>query len=479
MQCRFVSENLTSIMGYLPWEMRDNPTFWAKHVHPEDAKRLFPEVKRLIKEGGGTVEYRFRHRSGDFVWVQDSFTVVPDKAGRPKDIVGSWADISDRKRTEADLQRLADQVERQNRFICETFGRYLTDEVVATVLESPAGLQMAGEKRKITMMMTDLRGFTSLSERLAPERVVTILNRYLTAMVSVIKQYQGTIDEFIGDAILVLFGAPIWQEDDAQRAVACAVAMQLAMTSVNEQNRRDDLPEVEMGIGIHTGQVVVGNIGSSERTKYGVVGSQVNLTSRIQSCTTGRQILISANTRREVGPILKLGKQMEVKAKGIEHPITVSEVLGIGRPHQLFLPEVAEELVQLAEEIPMTYSIIGANQASGEICKGALIRLSRKGAEARLENPVDTFSNLEMHFIGKDRQKIPGTLYGKVIGTAPETGTDLSVCFTSIPPDIESFFSFLLAQAAGVEPEPMGMKKPKRRRTSKNDQPLPPPPAVS
>ena len=178
---------------------------------------------------------------------------------------------------------------RHNRFICETFGRYLTDEVVATVLDSPTGLQMGGEKRKITMLMTDLRGFTSLSERLPPERVVALLNRNLTTIVSVIKQYRGTIDEFIGDAIFVIFGAPIWQEDDAQRAVACAVAMQLAMTSVNEQNKQDGLPEIEMGIGVHTGQVVVGNIGSAERTKYGVVGSQVNLTSRIQSVTTGGQ----------------------------------------------------------------------------------------------------------------------------------------------------------------------------------------------
>ena len=97
---------------------------------------------------------------------------------------------------------------------------------------------MGGEKRKITMMMTDLRGFTSLSERLPPERVVSLLNRYLTTMVPIIKQYQGTIDEFIGDAIFVLFGAPVWQEDDAERAVACAVAMQMAMDSINEQNRK-------------------------------------------------------------------------------------------------------------------------------------------------------------------------------------------------------------------------------------------------
>ena len=234
------------------------------------------------------------------------------------------------KRAMEEIRRLADQLELRNRFIRQTFGRYLTDDVVTSLLDSPTGLQLGGEKRKITMMMSDLHGFTSLSERLAPERVVALLNRYLATMVTIIKQYQGTIDEFIGDAIFVLFGAPIWQEDDAQRAVACAVAMQLAMAAVNEQNRQDGLPDVEMGIGVHTGQVVVGNIGSPERMKYGVVGSHVNLTSRIQSFTTGGQILISEATRQDVGPLVKIGKQMEVKAKGFEQPIPLSEVRGLG-----------------------------------------------------------------------------------------------------------------------------------------------------
>ncbi len=137
---------------------------------------------------------------------------------------------------------MAEQVDLRNRFIRETFGRYLTDEIVTTLLESPAGLKMGGEKRKVTMLMSDLRGFTALSERIAPQRVVAILNRYFEAMVKVITEYEGTIDEFIGDAIFVLFGAPTWREDDAQRAVACAVAMQLAMESVNDTCARRACP---------------------------------------------------------------------------------------------------------------------------------------------------------------------------------------------------------------------------------------------
>ena len=96
---------------------------------------------------------------------------------------------------------------------------------------------MGGEKRKITMLMADLRGFTSLSERMDPKWVVSILNRYLSSMVTIVKKYGGTVDEFIGDAVFVLFGAPDWHDDDAQRATACAVEMQLAMAAINEQNR--------------------------------------------------------------------------------------------------------------------------------------------------------------------------------------------------------------------------------------------------
>jgi PAS domain S-box-containing protein len=449
--CTFVSENLSSIMGYAPWEMRDDKKFWVKRLYPEDATRVFTEMDQLIEQGKGTLEYRFRHRAGHYIWVQDTFTVTHDSEGKPKEIVGSWADISDRKGIEAELQRLAKQVELRNKFIRETFGRYLTDEVVATVLESPTGLQMGGEKRKVTLMMTDLRGFTSLSERLAPERVVTILNRYLTTMVTIIKQYQGTIDEFIGDAIFVLFGAPIWQEDDAQRAVACAVAMQLAMASINEQNRQEELPEIEMGIGVHTGQVVVGNIGSPERMKYGVVGSHVNLTSRIQSYTTGGQILISETTQQEVGSSLKIGRQMEVSAKGIERPVTLFEVLGIGGSHKLLLPDTAEALVTLGEEIPLRYEVLEANRVSGETSKGSFVKLSPKGAEACLETPIPNLSNIRMHLFGTAGQEIPGTLYGKVVGTVPGSSTRFSVRFTSVSPEIETLLRALTATVVQTE----------------------------
>jgi PAS domain S-box-containing protein len=446
--CTFVSDNLDSIMGYAPWEMRDDKKFWVKRLHPDDANRVFAEMEGLIRQGGGALEYRFRHRDGHYIWIQDTFTVAHDDAGNAREIVGSWADVSDRKLVEAELQRLAEQVELRNKFIRETFGKYLTDEVVSTVLESPSGLQTGGEKRKITMMMTDLRGFTSMSERLPPQRVVGLLNRYLSTMVTVIKQYQGTIDEFIGDAIFVLFGAPLWHEDDAERAVACSVAMQMAMEDVNAENRTEDLPELEMGIGLHTGQVVVGNIGSAERMKYGVVGANVNLTSRIQSCTTGGQILVSEATRQELGKLLKIGKQMEVKAKGVEHPLILFEVLGVGGRHKLSLPEAVDTLVELKEEILLHYEVVESTQVGSALSKGILTKVSLKGAEARLENQVPILSNLKIHLVGNGGEQLPGTIYGKVLGPLQGTSTGVAIRFTSISPEVDTFLRHLITDEA-------------------------------
>ena len=218
---------------------------------------------------------------------------------------------------EADLQSQAEALERRSQFIRETFGRYVSEEEEAQLLDAPEGVELGGELRKVTILMSDLRGFTALAERLHPKEVMTFLNRYLEAMVEVILAYRGTIIEILGDGLLVLFGAPLTRDDDAERAVACALAMQLRLDAINAPNRQAGLPDVEMGIGIHTGEVVVGNIGSQQRTKYGVVGSAVNLTGRIESYTTGGQVLISPTTYAETAAILTVSDQLSVVPKGV------------------------------------------------------------------------------------------------------------------------------------------------------------------
>ena len=127
------------------------------------------------------------------------------------------------------------ELERRNQFIRKTFGRYTSDEVVEALLDVPDGLKLGGEEREVTILMSDLRGFTAMAARLTPQEVIGCLNLYLESMVEVITRYQGTIDEIIGDAILVIFGAPMPCEEHASKAVACGLAMQLAMPDVNRR----------------------------------------------------------------------------------------------------------------------------------------------------------------------------------------------------------------------------------------------------
>jgi adenylate cyclase len=348
------------------------------------------------------------------------------------------------KRAMEHIQHLAGQLEVHNRFIRETFGRYLTDEVVTSLLDAPEGLRLGGAKRQVTMLMADLRGFTSLAGRLEPEQVVTLINRYLGTMVEVIAQYQGTIDEFIGDAIFVIFGAPVQRCDDARRAVACALAMQLAMETVNAQNRHEGLPEVEMGIGIHTGEVVVGNIGSHKRAKYGVVGSHVNLTSRIESFTIGGQILISEATKQSVESRLEIAEQMEIEAKGILHPVRLYDVQGIGEPCNLALPETAYTLFPLREHIPLRYKPLEGKSLDGFTFTGQVVKLSVKGCEISSDTPVTIWSNLKMQLLDHKGDMLHGDLYAKVLRHLPDRRTGFYAHFTFLPPEAATFFRSLL-----------------------------------
>lgn len=237
---------------------------------------------------------------------------------------------------------LQEELRRKNQIIREVFGRFVTDEVAETLLQEPEDLTLGGEKRTVTIMMSDLRNFTPLSERLDPEEVVALLNRFLGSMVDIIFDYRGTIDEFIGDAILTIFGAPLSDSPkaDAMRAVACAIAMQQAMVIFNEENVRQGLPRMGMGIGINTGEVVVGNIGSQKRMKYGIVGSPVNMASRIETFTLPGQILISNTTLNYLGDLARVDGRLRVKVKGVKGPVSIFDIGGIGEPYNLYLPEV-------------------------------------------------------------------------------------------------------------------------------------------
>lgn len=347
-----------------------------------------------------------------------------------------------RVQTQLTLKRLSEDLELHNRFIRNTFGRYLSDEIVASLLESPEGLALGGERRTVTILMSDLRGFTSTAERVPPEQVTGMLNVYLGAMADVIMEYRGTIDEFIGDAILAIFGAPIARPDDALRAVACAAAMQRAMGPVNERLRQAGFPQVEMGIAVNTGEVVVGNIGSDKRAKYGVVGTPINLTSRIETYTVGGQVLIADQTLRAAGPAVRVGHHIEIKAKGAKAPITAHYLEGVGAPYDVEVPVEQDDGVELARPAPLRFFVVEGKAVGDEALEGALTRLGSHGGDVRTEHAVEPLTNVKARLLDPAGAEVPGDLYAKVQEARPG---GFRVRFTSVPPEVKAFLDGLRA----------------------------------
>jgi len=297
--------------------------------------------------------------------------------------------------------------------------------------------------------MSDLRGFTALAERLEATEVVSLLNHYLSAMVEVIHRTGGTIDEIIGDAIFVLFGAPVVMPDAAQRAVRCALEMQKAMPGVNEYNFTMGWPEIEMGIGLHTGEVVVGNIGSTKRSKYAVVGRTVNLTARIESFTVGGQVLVSPTSINAAGRGLILGDEVKVHAKGMREALNCRELLGHEDHPELLLAGGETIFTTLGDPLAFHYIVLTDKHLGEQMHPARLVGLSPRRAV------VETSGNLPQHaniMLQLEVVSEAGTLeevYAKVVQPLDEASRRYIIHFTSVPPALKGWLQSLAGGAEG------------------------------
>ena len=209
-------------------------------------------------------------------------------------------------------------------FIRDSFGRYVDPEFAKFLLKHPDAGELGGKRREVAIMMSDIRGFTALSETLSPEIIITVLNQYFSHMIQIIQRYNGIIVDFFGDAILVFFepfSEPL--EDTIRHCIQCACDMQGQMLVFNREMKSKLLPELDMGIGINSGHVIVGNIGSETRAKYGIVGSAVNITSRIQAKADRQEIVISDTAYKYMKNEITIKKSMDVALKGVDSPMRI------------------------------------------------------------------------------------------------------------------------------------------------------------
>lgn len=343
------------------------------------------------------------------------------------------------------ILRIADERLRLVEFIKKTFGRYLSDKVVEEILSSPQGSSLGGRRQEVTILMSDLRGFTAMSVERDPEDMVALLNRYLSRMSEVIFSYDGVIDEFIGDAILAVFGAPEPRPDDAARAVACALAMQRALSELNQDL---DTP-LEMGIALNTGQVLVGNIGSEKRLKYGVVGSPVNLAARLESVTVGGQVLIGQSTHEKVRDLVTTGRPQTNMMKGFSQPLVSYPVLAIGPPYDLQIPEEQTQAELTPLELPLTIWLLTEKQVSEQGFSGSSLSLGEGLLEVRLPDTLETGSNLKLNIELCAEAHCFEDIYAKVVAVKATQGDPVHVLrITAISAQDRSLLTRWLQEAS-------------------------------
>ncbi|MCR4658239.1 MAG: PAS domain-containing protein [Lachnospiraceae bacterium] len=424
---RFANHAAVSILGFSDTELvgrKFAPIFFEDSRNDSFTQAVLEAVYDRTDAHQSMVLY---HRNEETLYLRviSSFMTGEDER---TGIIIVFSDLSelmelrDAVKSMNKIRALNYQLELRNKLISDTFGRFLSDDIVKHLLDTPDGLKLGGTKRRLTMLMSDLRGFTAMSERMEAADLISMLNHYLAEMTEVIQSHNGTIIEFIGDGILAIFGAPEASEIHAEEAVVAALGMEERMARINKWNLENDYPELEMGIGINTGEVIVGNIGSEKRTKYGVVGSHVNLCGRIESYTVGGQILISSATKELIGPELEIAKTLTVYPKGAGGEMLLYHVTGIGDPYDIHVKIDTNIPQQLDRPIPVAMHKIEGKHGNKKTLYGGITAVSHERAILETEADLEEYDNLQINAGGR--------LFCKVM---EKTGENYLLQYTSVP----------------------------------------------
>ncbi len=332
-------------------------------------------------------------RNGERIKLRLVTTYLKTEDGKRYGIIGVFSDLSGLSQLENAMHaaerigQLNRDLNSRNELLSKTFGRYLSDTIVNELLETNDGLSIGGKNRLITILMSDLRGFTALCEQIPPDSLIEMVNHYLSTMIDIIESHNGTIIEIMGDGILAIFGAPGVNENHAADAVAAALQMQSTMPEINKWNSEHDFPFLQMGIGINSGEAIVGNIGSKRRSRFNVIGSEVNLCGRIESYSVDGQVLITSSTKELCKARLSVSGKMTVHPKGIENDLVLYEISKIGEPYNITGRSEKIHLRPLKEPIPICFYRIDEKHESEKPCFGGLTEL---GANAViLDTPLD------------------------------------------------------------------------------------------
>jgi adenylate cyclase len=320
-----------------------------------------------------------------------------------------------------------------------SFSRFAPEEIVREIAMTGQEASLSGERREVTLLFCDLRGFTHLSEKAGPEQVVALLNTHFDAMVAIVTRYRGYVCDFLGDSLFVVFGAPAVSESHAKDATACGLEMQLARHRLDAENQRSGLPEMEMGVGINTGPCVVGNMGSLHRIKYGIVGPAVNLASRIETFTVGGQVLVSDATRQQLGDDVLAQGPFYVEGKGVGSKITIWDIQGLADRPDLRIPPVAGKLTELPQPLHAAIRRYSGKSLEPDSIEATVSHLSERGARLSCSASLDPFSSLQIRL-----QLAPGDSLTFDAKVRSAEGPNFLIAFTGVQPDARARLSAVI-----------------------------------
>lgn len=253
-------------------------------------------------------------------------------------------------------------------------------QAIADALDSANLHDIDSETRCVTILLSDLRGFTGIAENFSAMDMVAALNRYLSRMVEIILRHHGSIDKFMGDAIMALFGAPDPLANDIEAALACAIEMQIAMDEVNAENKLHGMATLYMGIGINTGDVVVGHLGSKLHSEYTAIGDPVTLVSRVEAHSLRGQILLGESTYLQAKDFIEIGDINEVQIKGKKGSVRMVELLALRGLHPIVAPKrEIRDSRRVEVDMPLFYQILRGKLVLPEKHIGRIVDLSYGG----------------------------------------------------------------------------------------------------
>lgn len=289
-----------------------------------------------------------------------------------------------------------------------------------------------------TVLIADIRGFTALMSSLPIPTMVTILNRWFATMTDIIRDFDGVVDKFVGDAVIALFGVPEARGDDSVRALACAAAMQHAMLELNGTLETEGLPRIFVGIAVNTGQVVAGSFGSASHSEYTAIGDVMNLASRMESFALRGQVLISDSTRCEAAGAIEVGPINKVRFKGISRPVNLFDLRAVcGPKERLFVPRVeVRRSPRIRVRLDATFRQVEQKRVVPERIPGLINDLGYYGLRADLPLGLPDASDVVISLDTQHGSRPIGDVYARVVRSAPRASgfrTSLELTSTETP----------------------------------------------